>query len=260
MQCQQSVRIMQQAANGPGQRVALVTGAGHRIGAQIAVTLHAAGMRLALHYRNSADGARDLATRFNAARESSAITLQADLLEPAAADALVERTLEAFGGLDLLVNNASSFYPTPLAEIDETKWLDLIGTNLKAPLFLSRAAAPQLRAHRGAIVNIVDIHAHRPLPGYSIYCAGKAGLVAITRSLARELAPEVRVNGVAPGAILWPEENPPDADETARIIARIPLARQGAADDIARAVLFLAGEAGYVTGQILNVDGGSSLV
>ncbi len=243
-----------------GRRVALVTGAGQRIGAQIAATLHAAGYDVALHYRNSARGADELAAGFNAARDASAVTLQADLLEPGATDSVVARTLAALGRLDLLVNNASSFYPTPLAEIDEAQWLDLIGTNLKAPLFLCRAAAPHLRDNRGAIVNIVDIHAHRPLPHYSIYCAGKAGLVAITRSMARELAPEIRVNGVAPGAILWPEDNPPDADEGAKIIGRIPLQRQGASDDIARAVLFLAGEAGYVTGQILNVDGGSSLV
>ncbi|MDH3452606.1 MAG: pteridine reductase [Gammaproteobacteria bacterium] len=243
-----------------GKQVALVTGAGHRIGAQIAATLHAAGMRVALHYRNSARGANELAARCNAVRDASAITLRADLLELPAADSLVARTLEEFGNLDLLVNNASSFYPTPLAEIDEAQWLDLIGTNLKAPLFLSRAAAPHLHASRGAIVNIVDIHAHRPLPDYSIYCAAKAGLVAITRSLARELAPQVRVNGVAPGTILWPEENPPDAEQSSRLIARIPLARQGGTDDIARTVLFLGREASYVTGQIINVDGGSSLV
>lgn len=243
-----------------GRPVALVTGAGQRIGAQIATTLHAAGFAVALHYRNSARGAQDLAAGFNAARNASAVTLQADLLDAEAADSLVQRTLHTFDSLDLLVNNASSFYATPLAQIDEAQWLDLIGTNLKAPLFLSRAAAPSLRASGGAIVNIVDIHAHRPLPHYSVYCAGKAGLVAITRSLARELAPGIRVNGVAPGSILWPEDNPPDAEESARLLARIPLQRQGATEDIARAVLFLASEATYVTGQILNVDGGSSLV
>jgi pteridine reductase len=251
---------MQQETVDLGKQVALITGAGQRIGAQIAAHAHAAGLNVALHYRHSADGANNLAARFNAARGASAVTLQADLLELAAAETLVQRTLHEFGRLDLLVNNASTFYPTPLAEIDETQWLDLIGTNLKAPLFLSRAAAPHLSASCGAIVNIVDISAHKPLPDYSIYCAAKAGLVAITRSLARELAPDVRVNAVAPGAILWPKEDAPDAVERTRIVAGIPLARLGAADDVARSVLFLAREAPYVTGQILNVDGGSSLV
>ena len=243
-----------------GKQVVLVTGAGQRIGAQIATTLHAAGMRVALHYRGSARGAHDLAATFNDSRDASAVPVQADLLAPGAADALVQSTVDEFGRLDLLVNNASTFYRTPLATIDETQWLDLMGTNLKAPLFLSRAAAPHLRASYGAIVNIVDINAHKPLPDYSIYCAAKAGLLAITRSLARELAPDVRVNGVAPGAILWPAEKAPDAGERARIIADIPLARLGAAEDVARSVLFLARDAIYVTGQILNVDGGSSLI
>jgi len=243
-----------------GKQVALVTGAGQRIGAQIATTLHAAGMRVALHYRGSARGAHELAATFNDARDASAVPVQADLLGPGATDALVQNTLHEFGRLDLLVNNASTYYRTPLATIDETQWLDLMGTNLKAPLFLSRAAAPHLRTSHGAIVNIVDINAHKPLPDYSIYCAAKAGLMAITRSLARELAPDVRVNGVAPGAILWPAEQAPDAGQRARIIADIPLARLGGAEDIARCVLFLARDAAYVTGQILNVDGGSSLI
>ncbi|MDH3714926.1 MAG: pteridine reductase [Gammaproteobacteria bacterium] len=251
---------MQQEIVDLGKQVALITGAGQRIGAQIATHAHAAGMNVALHYRHSAHGAHDLATEFNTTRENSAVTIQADLLELEAADTLVQRTLHEFGRIDLLVNNASTFYPTPLAGIDEAQWADLIGTNLKAPLFLSRAAAPHLRTSCGAIVNIVDISAHKPLPDYSIYCAAKAGLAAITRSLARELAPDVRVNAVAPGAILWPKENAPDARERASIVANIPLARLGAAEDVARSVLFLARDANYVTGQILNVDGGSSLV
>lgn len=244
-----------------GKQVALITGAGQRIGAQIAATLHAAGMRVALHYHTSARAAEERAAAFNAEGGAGcALALQADLLQPGSADSLIAQTVHEFGRLDLLVNNASTFYPTPLAEIDESQWLDLMGTNLKAPLFLSRAAAPHLRANNGAIVNIVDINAHRPLPQYSIYCAAKAGLVAITHGLARELAPAVRVNGVAPGAILWPVDNEPDPEERAGIISTIPLRRQGEAQDIAQSVLFLAREAHYVTGQILNVDGGRSLV
>ncbi len=251
---------MQQATLDLADRVALVTGAAHRIGACIVKTLHAAGMRVALHYRTSAPAAEALADTLNQARSGSAAVFQADLLRSDASEALVQRALARFGRLDLLVNNASTFYPTPLAAIDETQWQDLIGTNLKAPLWLSRAATAELRANRGGIVNIVDIHAARPLPEYSIYCAAKAGLAAITRSLARELAPEIRVNGVAPGAILWPADNPPDAEAQTSVVAAIPLARTGAAEDIARTVLFLARDAPYVTGQILNVDGGSSLV
>ncbi|MBU3693611.1 MAG: pteridine reductase [Rhodocyclaceae bacterium] len=247
------------APNGAALRVALITGGAKRVGAAIARRLHAAGYQLMIHYRSSVDEARTLQAVLNDVRPGSVALVQADLLNLEGLNSLVDETVRTFGRLDVLVNNASSFSPTPVGEITKKDWDDLIGSNLLAPLFLSQAAMPQLRAHRGCIVNIVDIHADRPMKNYVVYSTAKAGLANLTRSLARELAPEVRVNGVAPGAITWPEDASWQ-DELARqrIINTVPLRRVGDPDDIARAVLFLVDDAPYVTGHIINVDGGRS--
>ncbi len=240
--------------------VALVTGAARRVGAEIARTLHAAGSTVALHYRSASAEAQALADALNSERPGSAWTVRADLARDGEPEALVEAVLARHGRLDALVNNASSFFATPLGRIGLDAWNDLIGSNLKGPLFLSQAAAPALRAARGAIVNIVDIHADRPLRGYPLYSVAKAGLAGLTRALALELAPEVRVNGVAPGVIEWPEDPgqfPPA--ERAAILAATPLGRRGDASDIARTVRFLILDAPYVTGQIIAVDGGRSV-
>ncbi|RQW84479.1 MAG: pteridine reductase [Methylococcus sp.] len=239
-------------------RVALVTGASRRIGAEIVRGLHAAGYRVLLHYHRSEEAAQQLAGALNAERPDSVLALRADLDDTAALDELVRRAIDAWGHLDALVNNASAFYPTPLGTVTESQWDALLGSNLKAPFFLCQAAAPQLARRQGAIVNLVDVYAERPLKGYPVYSVAKAGLAALTRSLAVELAPDVRVNGVAPGAILWPEQT--DGGQTqADILARIPLARSGSPADIAGAVRFLLADAPYVTGQIIAVDGGRSV-
>ncbi|HTT01157.1 MAG TPA: pteridine reductase [Steroidobacteraceae bacterium] len=238
-------------------KTVLVTGSAQRIGAVLARALHAAGANLVLHYRNSGAAASELAASLNAARPASAVTVQADLLETARLDRLVETARQAFGGLDILLNNASSFYATPLGELTERAWEDIVGSNLKAPLFLARAAAAQLTAARGLVLNIVDIHGLRPLQHYCVYSVAKAGLIMLTKSLARELAPHVRVNAVAPGPVMWPEGVTAELKE--RIIARTPLERAGTPEDVARAVLFFATDAPYVTGQILAVDGGRSV-
>ena len=236
-------------------RVALVTGASRRIGAEIVRGLHAAGYRVLLHYHRSEDEARQLAGALNTERPGSVLAVRADLDDSAALDELVRRAIDAWGQLDAMVNNASTFYPTPLGTVTESQWDALLGSNLKAPFFLCQAAAAHLVRRRGAIVNLVDIYAERPLKGYPAYSIAKAGLAALTRSLAVELAPDVRVNGVAPGAILWPEQA--DGGQTqADILARIPLARSGSPSDIAGAVRFLLEEAPYITGQIIAVDGG----
>jgi pteridine reductase len=209
-----------------------------------------------LHYRASAGEARLLQAELNRARADSVALIQSDLLEQKTLPSLVEQTVQRFGHLDALVNNASSFYPSPVGEITSAVWDDLMGTNLRAPMFLSQAAAPALRKTQGAIVNIVDIHAERPLKNYVVYSVAKAGLAALTRSLARELAPEVRVNAVAPGPILWPEDASFDEVSRQRIISHTLLKREGEPDDIAKAVHFLLAEATYVTGETIRVDGG----
>lgn len=240
-----------------GQTV-LITGAARRVGAQIARALHAEGACVAIHCHQSRDGAQRLADDLNAARAESACVLSADLSDVAALPVLVEQTCERFGGLDLLVNNASTFYPTPVGSVTPAQWQDLIGVNLQAPLFLTQAAVPALRARRGAVLNIVDIHGMRPLGAHVVYSVAKAGLIMLTRSLARELAPEIRVNGVAPGAVLWPESGMEDTRKQ-RILEQTPLHRSGSPQDIARTVLFFAADAPFITGQILAVDGGRSI-
>lgn len=237
-------------------KTVLITGAAKRVGRAIARELHAAGANVAVHYRAAADAAQALAAELNAARPGSAACLQADLLDSAALPALITTTLTRFGQIDGLINNASSFFATPLGAIDLAAWDDLVGSNLKAPLFLTQAAAPHLRATRGAVVNITDIHAERPLAGYPLYCAAKAGLLGLTRALAIELAPEVRVNAVAPGPILWPDDDTFDDAARTRIIEHTLLKHAGSPQDIARTVCFLFNDAPYVTGQVINVDGG----
>jgi pteridine reductase len=237
-------------------KVVLITGGAKRVGAATCRRLHAAGANLMLHYRVSAGEARLLQAELNHQRKDSVALIQADLLDIAKLPAMVEQTVQSFGRLDALVNNASSFFQTPVGEITAAAWEDLIGTNLRAPLFLSQAAAPALKKSQGAIVNITDIHAERPLKNYVVYSVAKAGLVGLTRSLARELAPEVRVNAIAPGPILWPDDESFDELSRQRIISHTPLKREGTPEDIAKAVHFLLAEATYVTGETINVDGG----
>lgn len=237
---------------------ALITGAAKRVGATIARALHAAGANVVLHYRSSAEDATELARELNHARPSSAAVVSGDLLEIGKLPALAHAAAAAFGGLDVLVNNASSFYPTPVGDISELDWDDLIGTNLKAPLFLSQAVAASLHANRGLILNLADIHGMRPLRRHPVYSIAKAGLIMLTKSLARELGPHVRVNAIAPGPVLWPEEGLDKALQ-AEIIDRTALKRSGSAIDVARAAVFFAAEAPYVTGQVLAVDGGRSV-
>src|SRR5919106_4970377 len=220
-------------------KAALVTGGARRVGAAIARRLHAAGAKVLLHYRDSEADAAKLEAELNAARPRSAAKVKAELLAPIAPRALVAAALESFGRLDILVNNASTFFPVPVGEMEASHWEELVGANLRAPLFISQQAAPELAKNEGSIVNIVDIHADRPLKGYTIYSVAKAGLAAATRSLAIELAPRVRVNGVAPGAIAWPEDGQFDPNERERVVATTPLRRIGSPEDIARAVHFL---------------------
>jgi pteridine reductase len=240
-------------------KVVLITGGAKRVGAASARLLHAAGANLMIHYRSSATEARALQDELNSVRTDSVALIQADLLDTGGLPSLVHQTVASFGGLDVLLNNASSFYPTPVGTIAEKDWLDLMGSNLKAPLFLSQAAAPELKKRRGCIINITDIHAERPMKSYVVYSVAKAGLVGLTKSLARELAPEVRVNGIAPGPIMWPEGDS-NFDEVSRqrIVSHTMLKRAGDPHDIALAVRFFAMDTHFVTGQILAVDGGRS--
>jgi len=239
-------------------KVVLVTGGAQRIGAQIVRTLHGAGMKVAIHHHASGVAAEQLAAELNGVRSDSAATVRGDLDDAAAQSGLIAAVSARCGRLDALVNNASRFYPTPLDTATATQWDELMGSNLRAPFFLAQAAAPLLRAAGGCIVNLVDVHAQRPLEGHSIYCMAKAANAMMVMALARELGPAVRVNGVAPGAILWPDR---ELSDTARqeILDRTALKRTGAMEDIAKAVLFLVRDADYVTGQVLAVDGGRSI-
>jgi len=240
-------------------KTVLITGGAKRVGAEIARELHAAGANLVIHYRKSSKEAEALAEELNGTRGKSAAIVPGELLEIEKLPVLVEFAVRSFGGLDVLINNASTFYPTKIGEITPQAWDDLLGTNLKVPTFLSQAAAPALRKTRGLIINIVDIHALRPLRDHTVYCTAKAGLHMLTRSLAKELGPEVRVNGIAPGPILWPSGQQADKAKQAKIIERTILKRMGSPSDIAQTVLFLAAHAPYITGQIIAVDGGRSV-
>jgi pteridine reductase len=241
-------------------KVVLVTGGAKRVGAAICRRLHAAGANIALHYRSSKDEAQALASELNKLRAHSVTLAQADLLHLHDLERMVQKVVRHFDRLDAVVNNASSFFPTPLSEITDVQWGDLIGTNLKAPLFLAQAAAAELRRNHGAIVNIVDIHAERPMHGHLLYSVAKSGLSGLTRALAQELAPQVRVNAVAPGVIVWPEGAEwEDEGRRRKIVAHTLLKREGEPDDIARTVKFLLNDAPYITGQIIAVDGGRSI-
>ena len=251
---------MNPAASTNPHPVALVTGGAQRIGAAIVSTLHQAGYNTVIHYRHSRDQADALATTLNNLRAGSAVTMAADLDDAGAIRQLASQAVEAWGHINALVNSASGFYPTPVGSIGEQQWDELVGSNMKAPLFLSQALAPFLAQEQGAIVNIADIYAERPLPGHTVYCMAKAGNVMLTKSLARELAPKVRVNGVAPGAILWPDNGgATDSLLQQKLLEKVPLARTGQAQDIADTVLFLLRDAPYITGQIIAVDGGRSV-
>jgi pteridine reductase len=241
-------------------RWALVTGAAKRIGAVIASTLHGAGANVAIHYNRSADEAEQLAAQLNDRRPKSAFTVSADMLDIESVEQMARDVLDRIGEdrLDVLVNNASNFYPTPLGTVTPEQWHDLVGSNLKAPLFLSQALLPALRAARGVIINIVDVHSQRPLRDHPVYGAAKAGLAMLTRSLAKDLGPHIRVNGVSPGAILWPDEGMSEGLR-AGIIKQTALKRSGEPEDIANTVLFLVRDAPYITGQIIAVDGGRSV-
>jgi pteridine reductase len=238
--------------------VVLITGAARRVGRVIARTLHDAGYDIALHFRASRGEAEQLAAELENRRAQSTFLLEASLDDPETPARLVHRTVQRYGRLDALVNNASSFYPTPIGEATQAQWDELFSSNARAPFFLAQAAAPHLRAARGAIVNLVDIYAERPLARHTIYCMAKAANLMQVQSLARELGPEVRVNGVSPGAVLWPEAGKSYADQQ-ELLGKSALRRAGAPEDVAGAVKFLLCDAPFVTGQILRVDGGRSL-
>lgn len=239
-------------------KTVLVTGAAKRLGAAIAHAAHGEGANVVVHYRTSRIAADELCATLNATRSNSAVAVQADLLDTRSHAPLVATASTAFGRLDVLVNNASTFYPTPFGAITENQWRDLMGANLKAPLFLSQAAAPELRKTQGLILNMVDIHGRRPLPNYAVYSIAKAGLAMMTHALARELGPDVRVNGIAPGPVLWPEGDL-DAALKEEIVSKTALKRSGSPNDVVRTALFFMKDAPFITGQILAVDGGRSL-
>lgn len=236
----------------------LITGAAHRIGAHMTRTLHDLGANIILHYRNSKVEASALQAELNAVRADSVFLVQGDLLQIKTIDQIIQQAVAQTGQLDALINNASSFYPTLLGHVNEQQWDDLVGTNMKAPFFLSQAAAPYLKKTHGCIVSIADIHADRPLKQYPVYSMAKAGLVMMTRALACELGPEIRVNAIAPGAIMWPD-NDMNEDTQEKIISRTFLKRKGDPHDIAKTAVFLISEATYMSGQVLTVDGGRSL-
>jgi len=239
--------------------VALITGAAKRVGSVIARALHAAGYDLALHYRESGEAMRALCAELDAHRSGSTLALQGELADIERLPALVQQCVARFGRLDALVNNASAFYPTPIGTVTPAQWDELFASNAQAPFFLAQAAAPFLKSTQGCIVNMADIYAARPLARHPVYCMAKAALVMMTQALARELGPEIRVNAIAPGAVLWPESGKAYTDQQ-ELVARTPLQRAGSPQDVAAAVLFLIRDAGFTTGQVLNVDGGRALV
>jgi len=239
-------------------KTVLITGAAQRVGAQTARLLHQAGANIVIHYRRAESEAKLLQSELNRLRQKSAVIIAADLADINAPQRLIAFAIEQWGSLDILINNASSFYSTPIGSVNEQQWDDLFSANLKAPFFLAQAAAPQLQKRHGVIINIVDIHAERPLRKHTVYSLAKAGLAMLTKSLACELGPEIRVNGVSPGAIMWPENDMDDATKE-KIMNKTFLKRKGDAMDVARSVLYLCRDATYTTGQILVVDGGRSL-
>lgn len=236
----------------------LITGGAKRIGAACASLLHGDGCNILLHYRSSEHSARELCDELNRIRPDSALVVKADLAKMDELTSLADTAKSVWGGIDALVNNASSFYPTGIGDVTESVWDELIGSNLKAPFFLTQALHELLAAKRGCVINITDIHAERGLKGYPVYSIAKAGLVAMTRVMAKELGPDIRVNAVSPGAILWPEQELPESVKQ-EIVERIALKRSGAPEDIARAVRFLIQDADYITGQVIAVDGGRTL-
>ena len=241
-------------------KIVLITGGAKRVGASICCLLHANGANLMIHYRSSVNEARALQAELNLQRPNSVAIIQGDLLNLSVLPSLINETIKHFGKLDVLINNASSYYPTEIGDIQEEQWQDLMGSNLKAPLFLSQAAAVELRKQQGCIINITDMHVERPKKGYIVYSVAKAGLVTLTKSLAHELSPEVRVNAVAPGPVMWPEDNPQfDELYRQRVISQTLLKRIGEPNDIAKAVKFLIQDAPFITGQVIAVDGGRSL-
>lgn len=244
--------------NSDSPRVVLITGAARRVGAEVVRTLHAEGYNIALHYRSSATEADALAADLNGIRADSVRTLKGNLEDTQSLPPLVAKAHGFWGRLDVLINNASSFYPTKIGSITEADWENLLGSNLKGPLFLSQAAAPFLTESEGCIVNITDIHGDRPLKNHTVYCCAKAGLIMLTKSLAKELGPNVRCNAVSPGAIMWPETEQAE-EEKAEIVSRTALKRSGSPQDIASAIRFLVTEAPYVTGQVIAIDGGRTL-
>lgn len=241
------------------RKTVLITGGAKRIGNQIAHLLHASGYNIMVHFRSSVNAADLLINELNEKRDNSAASVQGDLIDVDAIPNIINQTIETFGRLDVLVNNASTFYPTPIELIEIDFWNDLVGSNFRAPAFMVKSAAEHLRATNGSIINIVDIYARSPLSNHPLYCSAKAGLEMLTKSLARDLAPEIRVNGVAPGAILWPEQGNSEVSQD-ELLERIPLKRMGEPDDIAKTVRFLVEEGTYITGQIIAVDGGRSVV
>ena len=241
-------------------KVILITGGAKRVGASICRLLHANGASLMIHYRSSIKEARALQAELNLQRPNSVAIIQGDLLNLSILPSLVQESIKHFGRLDVLINNASSYYPTEIGDIKDEQWQDLMGSNLKAPLFLAQAAAGELRKQQGCIINITDMHVERPKKGYVVYSVAKAGLVTLTKSLAHELSPEVRVNAVAPGPVMWPEDNPQfDELYRQRVISQTLLKRIGEPNDIAKAVKFLIQDAPFITGQVIAVDGGRSL-
>jgi len=240
------------------RKTVLLTGAARRIGATVAQALHSDGFNVAIHYHSSSDAAVALVEKLNALRADSALAVPANLCDIKSLDKLIQAVIDQFGQLDVLVNNASSFFPTAMGEVTEAQWDDLHCSNLKAPFFLAQASVKALTKTQGCIVNIIDVHGFRPLKGYPAYSAAKAGLLMLTQSLARELGPDIRVNGVAPGAIMWPEDDM-TTDEKDAMLEKTALKRQGSADDIAQAVAFLINQAGYITGHVIPVDGGRLL-
>jgi len=238
-------------------KTALITGAAKRIGAAIAEQLHSSGMNVIIHYNSSAKEAHELVRKLNGIRRDSAIMIQANLEHEEYYSALIDAALDFKGELDVLINNASAYYPTSLGSLDDQQWNELINTNLKAPLFLSQLAAKSLRSNKGCIINITDIHANRPLRNHSVYSISKAGLVMLTQSLAKEMAPAIRVNAISPGVIMWPDDI--EEEKKNEILNETMMKRTGNVEDITKAILFLIKDADYITGQVLNIDGGRTL-